>query len=112
MKTTIGAALTAALATGAGGVAAVAAVPAGGAVRPDVRIEVRDDGPGFPEAFLSHAFEWFRRPDTGRSRDNGGAGLGLAVLQTICAAHGGRATASNKPGRWRHGQPMAPQQGL
>lgn len=65
---------------------------------PDLRIEVGDDGPGFPDAFLPHAFERFRRPDGGRSRDDGGAGLGLAIVQAICAAHGGRATARNKPG--------------
>jgi signal transduction histidine kinase len=65
---------------------------------PDLRIEVRDDGPGFPEAFLPHAFERFGRPDTGRSRDDGGAGLGLAIVQAICVAHGGSATAVNKPG--------------
>jgi len=65
---------------------------------PDLRIEVRDDGPGFPEEFLPHAFERFRRPDAGRSRDGGGAGLGLAIVQAICAAHGGRATARNAPG--------------
>ena len=64
---------------------------------PDLRIEVSDDGPGFPDAFLPHAFERFRRPDGGRSRDDGGAGLGLAIVQAICAAHGGRATAGNKP---------------
>jgi signal transduction histidine kinase len=79
--------------------------PAGSAVvlaawedGPDLRIEVRDDGPGFPEGFLPHAFERFRRPDGGRSRDDGGAGLGLAIVQAICAAHGGRATAGNRPG--------------
>jgi signal transduction histidine kinase len=65
---------------------------------PDLRIEVRDDGPGFPPTFLPHAFERFRRPDTGRSRDDGGAGLGLAIVQAMGAAHGGRATAANKPG--------------
>jgi signal transduction histidine kinase len=62
-----------------------------------LRIEVRDNGPGFPDTFLPHAFGRFRRPDTGRSRDDGGAGLGLAIVQAICAAHGGRATAFNKP---------------
>jgi signal transduction histidine kinase len=63
-----------------------------------LRIDVRDDGPGFPDGFLPHAFERFRRPDTARSRDDGGAGLGLAIVQAICAAHGGRATARNEPG--------------
>jgi two-component system, OmpR family, sensor kinase len=61
-------------------------------------IEVRDDGPGFPPGFLPHAFERFRRPDSGRSRDDGGAGLGLAIVRAIVAAHGGVATASNRPG--------------
>jgi two-component system OmpR family sensor kinase len=65
---------------------------------PDLRIEVSDDGPGLPDAFLPHAFERFRRPDGGRSRDDGGAGLGLAIVAAICAAHGGQATARNKTG--------------
>lgn len=64
---------------------------------PDLCVEVSDNGPGFPDGFLPHAFERFRRPDGGRSRDDGGAGLGLAIVQAICAAHGGRATAGNKP---------------
>jgi two-component system, OmpR family, sensor kinase len=41
---------------------------------PDLRIEVRDDGPGFPDSFLPHAFERSRRPDTARSRDDGAPG--------------------------------------
>ena len=64
----------------------------------DLDIEVRDDGPGFPAEFLPHAFERFRRPDSGRSRDDGGAGLGLAIVQAVAAAHGGVAAARNKPG--------------
>jgi len=64
----------------------------------DLGIQVRDDGPGFPPGFLPHAFERFRRPDTGRSRDDGGAGLGLAIVRAIAAAHGGTATAANRPG--------------
>ncbi len=62
----------------------------------DLDIEVRDDGPGFPAEFLPHAFERFRR--SGRSRGDGGAGLGLAIVQAIGAAHGGVAAARNKPG--------------
>jgi len=64
----------------------------------DLDIEVRDDGPGFPAEFLPHAFERFRRPDSGRSRGDGGAGLGLAIVQAIAVAHGGVAAARNKPG--------------
>jgi signal transduction histidine kinase len=61
-------------------------------------IEVSDEGPGFPAGFLPHAFERFARPDGGRSRSDGGAGLGLAIVQAIAAAHGGTATAANIPG--------------
>ena len=64
----------------------------------DLGIEVRDGGPGFPAGFLPHAFERFRRPDSGRSRDDGGAGLGLAIVRAIAVAHGGTATAGNEPG--------------
>jgi len=62
-----------------------------------VVIEVADAGPGFPADFLPHAFERFRRPDTGRARTEGGAGLGLAIAAAIAAAHGGTATARNGP---------------
>jgi signal transduction histidine kinase len=61
-------------------------------------IEIRDSGPGFPPEFLAHAFERFRRPDQGRARSAGGAGLGLAIVQAIALAHGGRAVAGNRPG--------------
>ena len=55
-------------------------------------LSVLDDGPGFDEAMLPHVFERFRRGDT-----RGEIGLGLALVQTIVAAHGGVATAANRP---------------
>ncbi len=61
-------------------------------------LAVSDHGPGFPPEFLPHAFERFTRPDAGRGRAGGGAGLGLAIVQSIAAAHGGRALALNMPG--------------
>jgi two-component system, OmpR family, sensor kinase len=64
----------------------------------DLLIEVSDQGPGFPEDFLPRAFERFARPDSGRSRADGGAGLGLAIVSAIARAHGGRAQAANQPG--------------
>ncbi len=63
----------------------------------DLVIEVSDSGPGFPAEFLQHAFERFRRPDYGRARSDGGAGLGLAIVSAIAGAHGGQATAGNRP---------------
>jgi signal transduction histidine kinase len=68
------------------------------AAGPGLVIEVRDAGPGFPADFLPHAFERFARPDSGRARSDGGAGLGLAIVNAIALAHGGRATARNLPG--------------
>jgi signal transduction histidine kinase len=56
--------------------------------RPVVRVE--DDGPGFPADFAPEAFENFTRADPSRTRDTGGAGLGLAVASGLIRAHGGR----------------------
>jgi len=76
--------------------------PAGSEVRLAARrddggvvIEVSDRGPGFPPEFLPHAFERFRRADTGRGREHGGSGLGLAVVRAIASAHGGEVAARN-----------------
>lgn len=60
-------------------------------------LAVADDGPGFPEDFLPHAFERFRRADSARARVDGGSGLGLSIVQTIAHAHGGSARAANRP---------------
>ena len=60
-------------------------------------VAVDDDGPGFPEDFLPHAFERFRRADTARARAEGGTGLGLAIVHTIAHAHAGRVRATNRP---------------
>ncbi|HEY6279616.1 MAG TPA: ATP-binding protein [Streptosporangiaceae bacterium] len=70
----------------------------GGGQRQMVTVEVRDHGPGFPAEFLPHAFERFQRADPARSRADGGAGLGLAIVASIASAHGGQAGAGNHPG--------------
>jgi len=70
-------------------------VVSAGLAGPMLVIEVRDHGPGFPPSFLPHAFERFARPDQGRAREAGGAGLGLSIARAIAQAHGGRATARN-----------------
>jgi two-component system OmpR family sensor kinase len=68
-----------------------------GAMDQDLWLEVADNGPGFDPTFLPHAFERFRRSDTSRSRDHGGAGLGLAIVSSIVVAHGGTVIAENRP---------------
>jgi len=60
-----------------------------------VDLHVRDDGDGFPEAFIATAFERFARADAARGR--GGSGLGLAIVSSIARAHGGSAGAANRP---------------
>ncbi|MFE3433616.1 sensor histidine kinase [Streptomyces sp. NPDC059171] len=57
-----------------------------------VRVEVRDDGAGVPEAERERIFERFVRLDDARSRDDGGAGLGLAIARDVAARHGGTLT--------------------
>ena len=58
---------------------------------------VDDDGPGIPPDQRGAVFDRFRRLDGGRARDAGGAGLGLAIVQAIAHAHGGRAWADAAP---------------
>lgn len=66
--------------------------------RGSLLLEVRDHGPGVPEALLARLFEPFVRVDSARSRDQGGAGLGLAIAQRAIRLHGGEVTAENANG--------------
>ena len=59
-------------------------------------VEIDDDGPGVPEAQQEQVFEPFHRGEPSRSRETGGAGLGLAVVRSIARAHGGDAQLSNR----------------
>jgi two-component system, OmpR family, sensor kinase len=61
-------------------------------------VEVADDGPGLDEDQKALVFERFFRADPSRSRETGGAGLGLAIVASIVRAHGGHAEADTSPG--------------
>jgi signal transduction histidine kinase len=60
-------------------------------------IEVEDDGPGLSPADQERVFEPFFRGEPSRSRETGGAGLGLAVVRSVARAHGGDAVLENRP---------------
>ncbi|GAB2800849.1 sensor histidine kinase [Streptomyces daliensis] len=64
--------------------------PEGGG--PWLEVEVADDGDGVPEGERERIFERFVRLDDARSRDEGGAGLGLAIARDVAARHGGSLT--------------------
>lgn len=53
-----------------------------------VKVEVKDTGPGISGKHLDRLFNRFYRTDKARSRDKGGTGLGLAVVESILSAHG------------------------
>jgi two-component system, OmpR family, sensor kinase len=63
----------------------------------NVELHVEDEGSGFPGDFADEAFERFTRAHQGRT--GGGTGLGLAIVRAIATAHGGHASARNRPGR-------------
>jgi two-component system OmpR family sensor kinase len=61
-------------------------------------IEVVDEGPGLSEEEAALVFDRFYRADPSRTRATGGAGLGLAIVASIVAAHGGHVAAQPRPG--------------
>jgi signal transduction histidine kinase len=65
----------------------------------DVLFEVLDDGPGIADDDLPQLFEPLFRADRTRNSATGGAGLGLAIVQRLTAAHGGTVRAENRPER-------------
>lgn len=77
--------------------------PSGGDIRmrawreeDGVHVAVEDSGPGFATEELPRIFEQFYRGEQARSRELGGAGLGLAIAQAIIEGHGGEIWAENR----------------
>jgi signal transduction histidine kinase len=63
-----------------------------------LRVSVVDSGEGIPPDVLPHVFERFYRTDPARSREQGGAGLGLAIARQAVELHGGRMWAESELG--------------
>ena len=61
-------------------------------------IEVIDHGEGIPPQIRDKIFQRFWRADSSRTRDTGGAGLGLAIVAAIVSGHGGDIGISETPG--------------
>ncbi|MFP6561610.1 ATP-binding protein [Paraburkholderia sp. B3] len=79
--------------TNAGGLARVAIRTA----EDTVIVDVQDSYPPVPDPLLPHLFERFFRVDSSRSRQSGGAGLGLALCKHIVQRHNGTIEASRSP---------------
>ena len=82
---------------------AIRFTPAGGAVSVHVLsvddgsvLEIRDTGVGIPAAALPRVFDRFFRVDAARSREDGGAGLGLSIVRAICVGHGAEITVESR----------------
>jgi signal transduction histidine kinase len=62
-------------------------------------LQVKDNGIGIEPADLPHIFDRFYRADQVRSRQSGGFGLGLAIVQQIIEAHDGQITVQSTVGQ-------------
>jgi heavy metal sensor kinase len=64
-----------------------------------VKLAIADEGPGIPISEASRVFDRFYRLDGGRTREQGGAGLGLAIAKWSVEAHGGEILLDSEPGK-------------
>jgi signal transduction histidine kinase len=62
----------------------------------EIEVRVEDEGPGIPAERLEEMLDPFRRLETSRNRESGGAGLGLAIASAVAQAHGGRLELTNR----------------
>jgi signal transduction histidine kinase len=76
--------------------------PRGGTVKAAIRAQehdyavvITDSGIGIEPSFLPHVFDRFQQADSSSTREHGGLGLGLAIVQEIVALHGGGVSATS-----------------
>jgi two-component system sensor histidine kinase/response regulator len=81
--------------TRAGGHVAIEAAPTQADGRKVLRVQVRDNGMGIPEAEIPYIFDLYRQAETGR---RSGVGLGLAIVKRILDAHGGSIAVASQMG--------------
>ncbi|HEY2678712.1 MAG TPA: ATP-binding protein [Steroidobacteraceae bacterium] len=62
-------------------------------------LEVIDTGIGIPASAIPRVFDRFFRVDEGRSREDGGAGLGLSIVKSVCSMHGAEIDVTSQPRR-------------
>ena len=65
----------------------------------ELTVSVADTGVGIPPEHLPHVFERFYRVDAARSREAGGAGLGLAIAKQMVELHGGKIWVESEVGK-------------
>ena len=73
-----------------------------------IRIVIDDDGPGIPEESVETVFRPFRRLETSRNRETGGAGLGLTIARSVARSHGGDVILTNRPEGGLHAELVLP----
>ena len=64
-----------------------------------IRVTVKDNGAGIPQDKLSHIFSKFYQVNMSRTREKGGAGLGLCICKKIIESHDGKIWATSTVGR-------------
>lgn len=85
---------------------AVKYTPHGGVVKVDLAeergfavVSVADTGIGIAKEDIAHVFDRFWRADKARSREQGGAGLGLSIAKCVAEAHRGSISVESAPGQ-------------
>ncbi|MEN3317199.1 MAG: hypothetical protein V7643_600 [Mycobacterium sp.] len=63
----------------------------------EIVLTVDDDGPGIPQSERARVLQRFVRLDEARSRDEGGSGLGLSIVDEVVRAHGGSVSIELSP---------------